>query len=38
MAEGEVYVVDRVVTRAGRGKEFVDDYLSGYAPGALSAG
>ncbi len=38
MAEGEVYVVDRVVTRAGRGREFVDAYLSGYAPGATVRG
>jgi hypothetical protein len=38
MAHGEVYVVDRVVTRPGRAKEFVDAYLSGYAPGAADRG
>jgi hypothetical protein len=38
MSEGEVYVVDRVVTRAGRGREFVEAYLSGYAPGATIRG
>jgi hypothetical protein len=38
MADGEVYVVDRVVTRPGRARAFVDAYLSGYAPGARDRG
>jgi hypothetical protein len=38
MAGGEVYVVDRVVTRPGCAREFVDDYLSGYVPGAADRG
>ncbi|HZQ30498.1 MAG TPA: hypothetical protein VFB19_02045 [Mycobacterium sp.] len=38
MSSGEVYVVDRVITRPGRAKEFVDAYLSGYAPGAVDRG
>jgi|SRR3954447_25713274 len=38
MAGGEVYVVDRVVTRPGCAREFVDAYLSGYAPGANDRG
>jgi hypothetical protein len=38
MADGEVYVIDRVVTRAGRARDFVDAYLSGYAPGARARG
>lgn len=38
MADGEVYVIDRVVTRPGRGREFVDTYLAEYAPGARERG
>lgn len=38
MAAGEVFVVDRVITRPGRAREFVDTYLSGYAPGARERG
>jgi hypothetical protein len=38
MADGEVYVVDRVVTRPGRAREFLAAYLSGYAPGANDRG
>lgn len=34
----EVFVVDRVVTRPGRAREFVDTYLDGYAPGARERG
>ncbi|MCV7366579.1 hypothetical protein CRI77_10805 [Mycolicibacterium duvalii] len=34
----EVFVIDRVVTRPGRAREFVDTYLSGYAPGARQRG
>ncbi len=38
MAEGRVYVIDRVTTRPGCGRKFVDAYLTGYAPGALERG
>lgn len=38
MSEGRVYVLDRVVTRPGRGREFVDRYLAEYAPGARERG
>jgi hypothetical protein len=38
VAKGEVYVVDRVVTRPGRAWEFVDTYLAEYAPGARARG
>lgn len=38
MSEGRVYVLDRVVTRPGRGREFVDRYLAEYAPGARDRG
>lgn len=38
MADGRVYVIDRVVTRPGCAREFVDAYLSDYAPGARSRG
>jgi hypothetical protein len=33
-----VYVVDRVVTRPGCAKTFVDRYLAEYAPGARARG
>jgi hypothetical protein len=35
---GEVYVIDRVVTRPGCARTFVDTYLSEYAPGARRRG
>ena len=38
MSDGLVYVVDQVVTRPGRAKEFVDRYLAEYAPGARERG
>lgn len=38
MASGEVFVIDRVVTRPGRAKAFVDTYLAEYAPGARARG
>lgn len=38
VAPGPVYVVDRVVTRPGRAKEFVNAYLAEYAPGAVERG
>lgn len=38
MADGQVFVVDRVITRPGCAKSFVDAYLSGYAPGARQRG
>lgn len=34
----EVYVVDRVVTRPGCARSFVDRYLAEYAPGAVTRG
>jgi len=38
MSEGQVYVIDRVVTQPGRAREFVDRYLAEYAPGARQRG
>ena len=38
MSEGQVYVLDHVVTKPGRGREFVDRYLAEYAPGARRRG
>jgi hypothetical protein len=38
MAGTEVYVVDRVITRPGRAREFIDCYLTEYAPGARERG
>ncbi|WP_181428136.1 hypothetical protein [Mycolicibacterium moriokaense] len=38
MSDGEVYVIDRVVTCPGRAREFVDRYLAEYAPGARARG
>lgn len=38
MGGGKVYVIDHVVTRPGRAREFVDRYLSEYAPGAAERG
>ena len=38
MSEGRVYVEDRVTTRPGRAREFVDRYLAEYAPGARERG
>jgi hypothetical protein len=38
MPDGSVYVIDRVITRPGRARDFVDTYLSGYAPGARARG
>jgi len=35
---GEVYVVDRVVTRPGCAKDFIDCCLAEYAPGAHERG
>lgn len=35
---GDVYVVDRVVTRPGCAKDFIDRYLAEYAPGARERG
>ncbi len=35
---GEVYVVDRVVTRPGCARAFVDAYLAQYATGAADRG
>ncbi|MCB0940859.1 MAG: hypothetical protein KDB72_11575 [Mycobacterium sp.] len=33
-----VYVIDRVITRRGRAREFVDRYLAEYVPGAADRG
>ncbi len=38
MSSGAVYVVDRVITRPGSAKAFVDRYLTEYAPGARDRG
>jgi hypothetical protein len=38
MASGEVYVIDRVVTRPGCAKRFIYRYLAEYAPGARARG
>ncbi len=38
MADGAVYVIDRVVTRPGRARDFIDFYLAEYAPGARARG
>ena len=38
MADGRVFVIDRVVTKPGCTKKFVDTYLAEYAPGARSRG
>ncbi|WP_255799529.1 hypothetical protein [Mycobacteroides abscessus] len=38
MANSEVLVIDQVVTRPGRAREFVDTYLAEYAPGARARG
>ena len=38
MSDGVVYVIDRVVTRPGCARRFVDAYLAEYAPGARDRG
>jgi hypothetical protein len=38
MANGEVVVIDRVITRPGCARHFVDSYLADYAPGARERG
>jgi hypothetical protein len=38
MADGEVFVIDRVLTRPGCAREFVDTYLAEYVPGAVARG
>ncbi|MBW0016696.1 MAG: hypothetical protein JO236_03995 [Mycobacterium sp.] len=38
MADGEVFVIDRVVTRPGCARRFVDSYLAEYAAGARERG
>jgi hypothetical protein len=38
MAGGAVFVIDRVITRPGCAKTFVDTYLAEYAPGARARG
>jgi hypothetical protein len=38
MADGEVFVIDRVITRPGCARRFVDAYLAEYAPGARQRG
>ncbi|MEU4412419.1 hypothetical protein [Nocardia salmonicida] len=38
MEATKVYVIDTVVTKPGRAREFVDAYLRDYAPGARGRG
>ncbi|CAJ1510992.1 hypothetical protein [[Mycobacterium] burgundiense] len=38
MAGGEVFVIDRVLTKPGRARQFVDRYLAEYVPGAKDRG
>ncbi len=38
MAGGAVFVIDRVVTRPGCARRFVDTYFAEYAPGARDRG
>jgi hypothetical protein len=38
MTDGRVFVIDRVVTKPGCARAFVDIYLAQYAPGARSRG
>ncbi len=38
MADGRVFVIDRVVTRPGCARNFVNAYLAEYVPGARSRG
>jgi hypothetical protein len=38
MGGGRVFVIDRVVTKAGCARKFVRSYLAEYAPGARSRG
>lgn len=38
MPNGEVFVIDRVVTKPGRAREFIDAYVAEYAPGARARG
>lgn len=38
MADGRVFVIDRVVAKPGCARKFVDTYLAEYAPGARARG
>jgi hypothetical protein len=38
MADGQVFVIDRVITRPGCARRFVDAYIAEYAPGARQRG
>ncbi|HUE34207.1 MAG TPA: hypothetical protein VMQ38_15315 [Mycobacterium sp.] len=38
MAGGQVFVIDRVITRPGCARRFIDNYLAEYAPGARDRG
>lgn len=38
MGDGQVFVIDRIVTRPGCARRFVDAYLADYAPGARKRG
>jgi hypothetical protein len=38
MADGRVFVIDRVVTKPGCARKFISTYLAEYAPGARSRG
>jgi len=38
MADGRVFVIDRVITKPGCARKFVSTYLAEYAPGARTRG
>ncbi|MGW4478526.1 hypothetical protein [Rhodococcus triatomae] len=38
MADQRIHIVDRVTTKAGRGRAFVDAYLADYVPQAVRIG
>ena len=38
MADGRVFVIDRVITKPGCARKFISTYLAEYAPGAGSRG
>ncbi len=38
MADGQIFVIDRVITKPGCARRFVDTYLAEYAPGARDRG
>ena len=38
MADGQIFAIDRVITKPGCARRFVDTYLAEYAPGARARG